>query len=169
MIFNFPSRKRAIPLFRPTKRSIGESFVIANRLLDYTISRAHCALCARLWIPFAVSHVACLCAFKEKTIASKTSCKLKHFIYYIRLADSTYIQLNIFYIVLLIHEISRIIKCLQKYIKKLLNIFMYRATCHLVNLSLSILSYKFLPLKTTGTPVPQKVPGKQKDMRKFII
>ena len=34
MIFNFPSRKRAIPTFRPTKRSIGESFGIANCLPD---------------------------------------------------------------------------------------------------------------------------------------
>ena len=52
MIFNFPSMKRAIPTFRPTKRSIGESFGIANRLPNYATSRAHCALCTRQKIEY---------------------------------------------------------------------------------------------------------------------
>ena len=47
MISNFPSRKRAIPTSRPTKRPIGEWFGIVNHLADYATSRVRCALCVR--------------------------------------------------------------------------------------------------------------------------
>ena len=46
MIRKFSSRKRAVPLFRPSKRSRGPSFDIADHLPDFAHSRVCCAFCS---------------------------------------------------------------------------------------------------------------------------
>ena len=46
MIRKFSSRKRAVPLSRPLKRSRGPSFDIVDHLPDFAPSRVRCAFCS---------------------------------------------------------------------------------------------------------------------------
>ena len=46
MIRKFSSRKRAVPLYRPSKRSRGPSFDIVDHLPDFACSRVGCAFCS---------------------------------------------------------------------------------------------------------------------------
>ena len=46
MIRKFSSRKRAVPLSRPSKRSRGPSFDIVDHLPDFAPSRVRCAFCS---------------------------------------------------------------------------------------------------------------------------
>ena len=46
MIRMFSSRKRAVPLSRPSKRSRGPSFDIVDHLPDFACSRVGCAFCS---------------------------------------------------------------------------------------------------------------------------
>ena len=46
MIRKFSSRKRAVPLSRPSKRSRGPSFDIVDHLTDFAPSRVRCAFCS---------------------------------------------------------------------------------------------------------------------------
>ena len=46
MIRKFSSRKRAVPLSRPSKRSRGPSFDILDHLPDFALSRVRCAFCS---------------------------------------------------------------------------------------------------------------------------
>ena len=46
MIRKFSSRKRVVPLSRPSKRSGGPSFDIVDHLPDFVPSRVRCAFCS---------------------------------------------------------------------------------------------------------------------------
>ena len=46
MIRKFSSRKRAVPLSRPSKRSRSPSFDILDHLPDFALSRVRCAFCS---------------------------------------------------------------------------------------------------------------------------
>ena len=46
MIRRFSSRKRAVSLSRPSKRSRGPSFYIVDHLPDFAPSRVRCAFCS---------------------------------------------------------------------------------------------------------------------------
>ena len=71
MIRKFSSRKRAVPLSRPSKRSRGPSFDIVDHLPDFAPSRVRCAFCSsknvesRSYIHCITCNIA-LCLQKER-------------------------------------------------------------------------------------------------------
>ena len=164
MIQKFSSRKRAVPLSRPSKRSRGPSFDIVDHLPHFAPSRVRCAFCSskKCWklnlrTLYNMSH----CTLSSKrpqlllTILYKTMIRsyISQVQFHISVTSSysTWLFMNIctaiyFMYFYLRHHVTKI-----NVIKANLNVIQ--------NFFILLSIYEKLPLRTRGTSVSRNFPG----------